>query len=250
MAPIARCLAGLAVAVVAAALATPHIPRNAHAHRALALDTDAHVPPAIPAASVPKRKRSLNKRCVPRPTNSTSSAAPQTSTAPVNVAPSPVLSSSSSSPPPPPSTSQGPPPTSTQPPPPPPTTSSAPPPAQTSSGSNSGEPSFMSGTQSGQGTYYETGLGACGITNNDGQRIAAVSELLFDTYPGYDGSDPNSNPVCNKQVTAFYGGKSTTVTITDRCTACAITDLDFSPTAFQDLADESLGRISITWVWS
>ena len=34
-----------------------------------------------------------------------------------------------------------------------------------------------------EGTYYGTGLGACGITNNDNQHIAAVSELLFDTYP-------------------------------------------------------------------
>ncbi|KIM67247.1 hypothetical protein SCLCIDRAFT_232592 [Scleroderma citrinum Foug A] len=99
----------------------------------------------------------------------------------------------------------------------------------------------MSGTQSGQGTYYSTGLGACGITNNDGQRIAAVSHLLFDSYP---------NPLCGKQITAYYQGKSTTVTVTDRCQGCAITDLDFSPTAFSDLANESLGRIDITWMWT
>jgi len=108
----------------------------------------------------------------------------------------------------------------------------------------------MTGTQSGQGTYYETGLGACGITNNDSQYIAAASELLFDTYPGYDGVNPNTNPLCGKMVTASYGGKSVQVSITDRCTACAITDLDFSPSAFQSLADESLGRISISWFWS
>ena len=33
------------------------------------------------------------------------------------------------------------------------------------------------------GTFYATGLGACGITNNDGQDIAAVSHQFFDTYP-------------------------------------------------------------------
>jgi len=33
------------------------------------------------------------------------------------------------------------------------------------------------------GTFYSTGLGACGITNNDGQDIAAVSHLFFDSFP-------------------------------------------------------------------
>ncbi|KAG2366614.1 barwin-like endoglucanase, partial [Suillus spraguei] len=100
------------------------------------------------------------------------------------------------------------------------------------------------------GTYYETGLGACGVTNTDSDYIAAVSHLLFDAYPGYDGVNPNSNPVCNQQVTATYQGKSVTVKITDRCTGCALRDLDFSPSAFNSLADESLGRIDIDWSWS
>jgi len=108
----------------------------------------------------------------------------------------------------------------------------------------------LTGTQSGQGTFYETGLGACGITNNDSDYIAAVSQLLFDSFPDYNGVNPNDNPVCNKKVTASYGGKSVTVAITDRCTGCQIGDLDFSPSAFSALADESLGRIDITWVWS
>ena len=33
------------------------------------------------------------------------------------------------------------------------------------------------------GTYYATGLGACGITNTDTDYIAAVSHTLFDNYP-------------------------------------------------------------------
>ena len=45
-------------------------------------------------------------------------------------------------------------------------------------------------------------------------------------------------------------GKSVTITVTDRCEACKITDLDFSPTAFSQLADQSIGRISgMTWNW-
>ncbi|KAJ3568805.1 hypothetical protein NP233_g5484 [Leucocoprinus birnbaumii] len=108
----------------------------------------------------------------------------------------------------------------------------------------------MSGTQTGQGTFYSTGLGACGITNKDTDYIAAVSHDLFDTYPGYNHVNPNTNPLCGRKVTAKYQGKSVTVAITDRCTGCAITDLDFSPSAFNQLAAFSVGRISgMEWTW-
>ncbi|KAJ1311764.1 hypothetical protein OPQ81_010233 [Rhizoctonia solani] len=110
------------------------------------------------------------------------------------------------------------------------------------SGSSSGE------TYTGQATYYDTGLGACGITSTNSDKIAAASQLLFDGFQGYAGSDPNSNPICGKKVKASYQGKSVTVTIVDRCVACAKTDLDFSPAAFTELADQSLGRLSgMTW---
>ena len=52
------------------------------------------------------------------------------------------------------------------------------------------------------GTYYATGLGACGITNTDSDYIAAVSHTLFDTYPGYNGVNPNNNPICGRKATA------------------------------------------------
>ncbi|KAF8843990.1 hypothetical protein BDN67DRAFT_963468 [Paxillus ammoniavirescens] len=261
MAPLSKYLAFFSLALSVSALASPHISRNVynHAHRGLGhAKVDADIP--VPVAAPPKRKRSLNKRCVPKPANATTSALPTSSplpassplptsvpvlpsAAPVNVAPAPASPPPSSS-----SPAESP---STPPPPPPPPTSTAPPPAQTSPPpSNSGEPSFMIGTQDGQGTYYATGLGACGITNTDTEYIAAVSYLLFDAYPGYNGVNPNDNPVCNQKVTASYQGKSIQVTITDRCTGCAITDLDFSPSAFNSLADPSLGRIDISWVWS
>jgi hypothetical protein len=124
--------------------------------------------------------------------------------------------------------------------------------AATPSTANSGSklPSFMSGIQTGEATYYGTGLGSCGITNTDSDKIAAVSHLLYDNYPGYNGVNPNDNPICGKQVKATYQGKSVTVTITDRCVACALTDLDFSPSAFNDLADQSIGRLfGMTWEW-
>ncbi|KAF9242865.1 hypothetical protein BU15DRAFT_60158 [Melanogaster broomeanus] len=201
MAPITKYIAFFSLALSAAALTSPHISRNVHhhAHRGLAhVAVEAETPAAlVPAASSRNRRRSLNKRCSMLPPHRMFLRRRLLQTTPT---PTPT-----------------------------PTTSSAAPAQTGSSSSNSGEPSYMIGTQSGQGTYYETGLGACGITNNDSQYIAAASELLFDSYPGYDGVNPNDNPLCNKMVTASYGGKSVQVAITDRCTACAITDLDFSP---------------------
>jgi len=120
--------------------------------------------------------------------------------------------------------------------------------AATTSASSGGGDGGSGTTYSGQGTYYGTGLGACGITNHDTDMIAAVSHLLFDSWPGAT-ANPNDNPICGRKATAHYQGKSVTVTITDRCVGCKTYDLDFSPSAFSDLADQSLGRIDITWQW-
>lgn len=40
-------------------------------------------------------------------------------------------------------------------------------------------------------------------------------------------SDTQANPVCGRQISASYGGRSVTVQVVDRCTGCAFTDLDF-----------------------
>ncbi|KAH7911966.1 RlpA-like double-psi beta-barrel-protein domain-containing protein-containing protein [Hygrophoropsis aurantiaca] len=273
MSPITKCLVAFTLALSATALTTPHISRNAYtnhhravAHQNIAVAADIAVPASDADAAPKKRRRSLNKRCAPKSSSSITSSSAATSSAPVNAAPPPSVSSSvassssstvqwsssapaasSSSQNPPPSTSSAPPSTTWQAAP---STTSSAPPAQTSSANTSGEPSFMFGTQVGQGTYYGTGLGACGITNVDTDYIAAVSWMLFDTYPGYTSGNPNDNPVCNQKVQASYQGKSVTVTITDRCTGCAITDLDFSPSAFSQLADQSVGRIyGMDWIW-
>ncbi|CAE6523761.1 unnamed protein product [Rhizoctonia solani] len=112
------------------------------------------------------------------------------------------------------------------------------------SGSSSGD------TYTGQATYYGTGLGSCGITSTDTDYIVAVSHLLYDGFDGYTGGNPNSNPVCGKKIKANYQGKSVTVTVVDRCTGCALRDLDFSPAAFSQLADQSLGRLDgMTWAF-
>lgn len=105
-----------------------------------------------------------------------------------------------------------------------------------------------SGTHSGQGTYYATGLGACGITNVDTDYIVAISHELYDENA--KDANPNNNPLCGKKITAHYQGKSVEVTVVDRCEGCQYNDLDFSPSAFSQIADQDLGRIDITWNWA
>lgn len=112
---------------------------------------------------------------------------------------------------------------------------------------NSLPPPF-SGTHSGDGTFFEPGLGACGVTNGPNDLIVAVSAQLYDSFPGAT-PNPNNNPICQESITASFEGKSVTVKVVDRCTGCAEFDLDFSPAAFTDLAgDLSIGRIhGVSW---
>jgi hypothetical protein len=107
----------------------------------------------------------------------------------------------------------------------------------------------MNGPHSGDGTFYSTGLDACGDTDHDTDFIAAIGHQAFDNFPGA-GANPNNNPICGRKVTAQYQGKSVTVVIKDRCAGCDEFSLDFSPTAFQQLAPLGVGRISgMTWNW-
>ncbi|KZT05947.1 uncharacterized protein LAESUDRAFT_726515 [Laetiporus sulphureus 93-53] len=273
------------LALSASGLSVPHInARNAVHHRSIAASAPVAEPePIVQPESVvvkPKRKRNLNKRCAVSsdvPSAASSSLAPSSSvivdpvssvvssavasiTSPISViavsSVDPVSSviAGTSSVIVPTSTSVYVAPTSTE------AASTIVAAATTSeaesssyvatptAAADSSEPTWMYATNSGDGTYYAAGLGACGITNTDSDYIVAVSWELFDNYPGYDGTNPNTNPVCNKGITASYGGKSVSVTVTDRCTGCSTTSLDFTPTAFGDLADLSIGRLTdVTW---
>lgn len=67
-------------------------------------------------------------------------------------------------------------------------------------------------------------------------------------------SNPNDNPFCNRKIRAMrhregQGNVSVDVTVVDRCTGCKMYDLDFSPGAFDKMADEALGRVDVTWAF-
>jgi len=84
--------------------------------------------------------------------------------------------------------------------------------ANTPSGSGGGA------TNSGQATFYNTGLGSCGITSHDTDFICAIAAPRYDAEGT---ANPNNNPLCGKKINVSYnGGKPVTVTIVDRCPEC------------------------------
>lgn len=158
------------IAASTSALATPHAIRHVGNHHAIAARIAAPAPLDLPS-SAPLRKRQNTKRCKQRssaslgPTPSAAAAAAalpssQQGDAPTTTkkpAPAPTTTKEA-----PPATTKDVPPTTTKakptPAPSPTTTKAAPAPAPTttkaSGGGNSNLPSFMVGTQTGQGTFY------------------------------------------------------------------------------------------------
>ncbi|GAA5982236.1 hypothetical protein JCM5350_007707 [Sporobolomyces pararoseus] len=107
----------------------------------------------------------------------------------------------------------------------------------------------LTGTHTGEGTWFAPGLGACGTVATDDSPIVAVSHLLYDSYPGAT-RNPNLNPICGQKIRATYQGKSVDVTVQDRCEGCAMWDLDFSPKLFGELADLGIGRLKgVEWTF-
>ncbi|EFQ85759.1 hypothetical protein CFE70_005162 [Pyrenophora teres f. teres 0-1] len=100
-------------------------------------------------------------------------------------------------------------------------------------------------------TYYSTGLGACGVTNNDNDAIVSISHGRFDENM-VDGN-PNNNKLCGRKIRAHRiderTGKEASIdlTIADRCVGCAYNDIDVSPVYFGKMAAHDLGRVKVQW---
>ncbi|KAI0888601.1 RlpA-like double-psi beta-barrel-protein domain-containing protein-containing protein [Annulohypoxylon maeteangense] len=90
---------------------------------------------------------------------------------------------------------------------------------------------------SGEMTWYQPGLGACGQTNTASDAVVAMSS------PDQDGH-------CGQTVSISYGGKTVTATVVDKCPGCSATSIDASPAVFQQLASLDAGRVQITWEYA
>lgn len=133
------------------------------------------------------------------------------------------------------------------------TTSSAPA-ATTSASSGSGSSSGLaaSGTEyTGDLTWYDVGLGACGLTSTSDEAIVAISQDIFDNAQ-YKTANPNLNPLCGKYVTITgKDGSSYQAKVVDRCVGCAEADLDLSQGFFNKVTSNGDGRVSgMSWTWN
>jgi len=131
------------------------------------------------------------------------------------------------------------------------TTSSAPA-ATTSASSGASSGLAASGTEySGDLTWYDVGLGACGLTSTSDEAIVAISQKIFDS-PDYATANPNLNPLCGKSVTIKgKNGQSYQAKVVDRCVGCAESDLDLSQDFFNTVTSNGDGRVSgMSWSWN
>jgi len=223
-------------------LATPHalqhhaLHRRAVAARAVAARV-ASVPSFIANSSdVTVKRRQTSAKCIDRSQNPSSSSSSIPAVTPV--APTPVVPPVQNTPP----VTPKPSPTTTPHQQPAPTTTSTPPSTQPPTTPPSGDDGPFT---DGDGTFFATGLGACGITNVDTDYIVAVSEIRFDAVST---GNPNTNPLCGKKVKISFGGATATATIVDRCTGCGKDSLDMTTTLFQVFSPLGVGRIhGIVW---
>lgn len=99
----------------------------------------------------------------------------------------------------------------------------------------------------GAATFYNTGLGACGIVNTDTDPIVAISRDLFEQYNPASG-DPNENALCGRKVEISWKGKKVLAYATDECPGCEGTSLDCSPSVFDQLDERKKGVLEgISW---
>ncbi|KAJ5902205.1 hypothetical protein N7495_002733 [Penicillium taxi] len=113
--------------------------------------------------------------------------------------------------------------------------------------SNLALPTANGGPYSGDLTYYDPGLGSCGITSSESDSICAVSHILFDAAS--TGSNPNDNPLCGLKIRLRRDGTSVDVKVVDRCVGCKETDLDVTESVFEKVAAIDLGRVTMEWAW-
>ena len=87
--------------------------------------------------------------------------------------------------------------------------------------------------------------GSCGIINQASDHIVALSIPVMNNP-----SNPNNNPICNKQISIHnpVTGTDTIATVTDTCQACKFGDIDATVDLFNIIAPNGDGRVSgIQW---
>ncbi|MEV0241587.1 RlpA-like double-psi beta-barrel domain-containing protein [Streptomyces sp. NPDC050674] len=92
-------------------------------------------------------------------------------------------------------------------------------------------------TYSGQATYYDVGLGACGSIHKNTDFVAALNMAQY------------SGDLCGRTLRVTGPDGQVDVTVVDSCPGCGHGDLDLSPAAFQKIAPLSAGRVAVRWTF-
>lgn len=110
-----------------------------------------------------------------------------------------------------------------------------------SSGSGSSAPSD---SHTGELTYYDVGMGACGFDDSgkdESENIVAISHVVM-------GTQSNGNPMCDQTISISANGKTIKATVRDKCMGCEPNDVDVSKAAFKELFGSlDLGRTEVKW---
>ncbi|KAI0712542.1 RlpA-like double-psi beta-barrel-protein domain-containing protein-containing protein [Earliella scabrosa] len=93
-------------------------------------------------------------------------------------------------------------------------------------------------THSGRGTWFNVGLGACGKTNVDSDKIVAISTKIY-------GSGGNCDQWMEIKNTA--NGKVAYGKVRDACPGCGSYDIDMSPSLFKQLGSLDTGVLKVSW---
>ncbi|KAI4284246.1 MAG: hypothetical protein L6R38_001577 [Xanthoria sp. 2 TBL-2021] len=94
-------------------------------------------------------------------------------------------------------------------------------------------------------TYYDPGMGSCGIASGPNDDIVALSNAIMQ-----NGGNPNANPKCGSMIGIWnpYTKKHYTAKVVDTCGACKPEDIDVSPALFKKVAPNGNGRVhGINW---
>ncbi|KAI0755237.1 riboflavin aldehyde-forming enzyme [Daedaleopsis nitida] len=93
-------------------------------------------------------------------------------------------------------------------------------------------------SRTGRGTWFNVGLGACGKTNEDSDKIIAVSSSIY-----------GNGKYCDEKVKIknTANGKTATATVRDSCPGCGSNDIDMSPSLFEELGSLDTGVLKVTW---
>lgn len=101
----------------------------------------------------------------------------------------------------------------------------------------------------GNATWYDTGLGACGETSGGDEMVVAIYRGMM----GTDSSGTNVNELCGRKVVITGpGGQTATGTVVDKCFGCNDEphNLDLSKALFKAIGDGDGVIQGIKWHWA